>query len=54
MHEGCASTTVDSPEMTNTLDEASIILQPIRYRIYQELKKGSCRSTSLLSRNTGL
>ena len=39
MHEGCASTTVDSPEMTNTLDEASIILQPIRYRIYQELKK---------------
>ena len=25
--------------MTNTLDEASIILQPIRYRIYQELKR---------------
>ena len=25
--------------MTNTLDEASVILQPIRYRIYQELKR---------------
>jgi predicted ArsR family transcriptional regulator len=30
---------VDKPEMTDTLDEASIILQPIRYRIYQELKR---------------
>jgi predicted ArsR family transcriptional regulator len=25
--------------MTNTLDEASIILQPIRYKIYQELRR---------------
>jgi predicted ArsR family transcriptional regulator len=39
LHEAGTASTVDKPEMTNTLDEASIILQPIRYRIYQELKK---------------